>query len=105
MYLDNIFDKIANFKISMTKQRFDKLLNSMLFNVSYHFKSSDKPKMVQNQDPGLNNPNNQDQNPIGFMDNAANAAATTSWTRKRLIKLPNGSWTRVGRLRRITYVF
>ena len=61
--------------------------------------------MVQNLNDGLNNPDYQDQNPNGFMDNAENAAETTSWTRKRLIKLPNGKWARVGRLRRITYVF
>ena len=27
-----------------------------------------------------------------------------SWTRKRLIKLPNGNWIRVGRLRRVKYI-
>ena len=26
-----------------------------------------------------------------------------SWTRKRLVKNPDGSWTRIGRLRRVSY--
>ena len=52
-----------------------------------------------------NGPNGPAQNDNGQDGPAKNAAETDSgWTRKRLVKLPTGSWIRIGRLRRINYV-
>ena len=47
---------------------------------------------------GFNDP---DQNVPWEQDNTA---AVGGWTRARLVKQPNGSWKRVGRLKRINYV-
>ena len=27
-----------------------------------------------------------------------------SWTRKRLVRMPDGTWVRIGRLRRVKYI-
>ena len=52
-----------------------------------------------------NGPNGPAQEYNGQNGPAEHAAETESgWTRKRLVKLPSGSWIRVGRLRRINYV-
>ena len=62
--------------------------------------------MVQENLNWPNGNGRNDQGPIGPIDNADETAANKGgWTRSRLVKQLSGKWLRVGRLKRVNYVY